>query len=387
MFNRRSFLMSIAALTVSQLVSGCGNNNAVLKILLLEGSIPPQLLREFRNNINLGIRVSLKPKEQLAYLFELLEIWQETETEKTKKNNWFNWIPGEKKQSSPVDLLTLGNYWLKDAISKKLIQPLNLDDNSNWQNLPQPWQQLVKRNQQGKLDDRGRIWGAPYRWGSTMIVYDQDKFRSLGWQPKDWADLWKEELNNHFSLLDEPREVIGLTLKKFGYSYNTENLSKVRNLKSELIKLNQQVKFYSSNHYLQPLILGDTWLAVGWSSDILPIVQKYPNLKAIIPQSGTSLWADLWVQPTPLKTSSSKSSDLINSWIDFCWRSESASKISLFTNAASPIILTMDKGDLPQDIKKNPLLLADRQILEKSEFIEPINQQEYLSLWRKVRQA
>ena len=387
MLNRRSFLISLAALTVSQLVSSCGNSNAALKILLLEGSIPPQLLREFRNKINQETRVSLKPKEQLTYLFELLKIWQQNETEKQTKNNWLNKIPGRKKQSSPVDLLTLGNYWLKDAISKKLIQPLNLDNNSNWQNLPQTWQQLVRRNQQGKLDDRGQIWGAPYRWGSTMIVYNQDKFRALGWQPKDWADLWKEELNNHFSLLDEPREVIGLTLKKLGYSYNTENLSKVRNLKSELIQLNQQVKFYSSNHYLQPLILGDTWLAVGWSSDILPIVQKYPNLKAIIPQSGTSLWADLWVQPTPLKTSSSESSDLINSWIDFCWQSESASKISLFTNAASPIILTMDKGDLPQDIQKNPLLLADRQIIEKSEFIEPINQQEYLSLWRKIRQA
>lgn len=65
----------------------------------------------------------------------------------------------------------------------------------------------------------------------------------------------------------------------------------------ELKTLNQQVKFYDSRNYLQPLILGDTWLAVGWSTDIIPLIERYHNIKAVIPLSGTSLWADIWVKP------------------------------------------------------------------------------------------
>ncbi len=99
---------------------------------------------------------------------------------------------------------------------------------------------------------------SPYRWGSTVIVYNRNKFQELGWMPKDWSDLWREEVRSRISLLNQPREVIGLVLKKLGKSYNTENLDQVPGLEKELRTLNQQVKFYSSNTYLEPLIIEST---------------------------------------------------------------------------------------------------------------------------------
>jgi putative spermidine/putrescine transport system substrate-binding protein len=147
----------------------------------------------------------------------------------------------------------------------------------------------------------------------------------LKWTPRDWNDLWREEVRDRISLLDQPREVIGLTLKKLGHSYNTENLEKVPDLKKELDALNRQAKFYSSDTYLEPLILGDTWLAVGWSTDVLPILQRYQQIAAVIPQSGTALWANLWVQPAR----DVRSAPLDHQWIDFCWQPQIAQQISL----------------------------------------------------------
>lgn len=41
--------------------------------------------------------------------------------------------------------------------------------------------------------------------------------------------------------------------------------------------------------------MGDVWVAVGWSSDILPIAKRMSDVAVIVPKSGASLWADLWV--------------------------------------------------------------------------------------------
>jgi spermidine/putrescine-binding protein len=48
-------------------------------------------------------------------------------------------------------------------------------------------------------------------------------------------------------------------------------------------------------YYLKTFSVGDAWVAVGWSSDVLPIAKRMSNVAVVVPKSGTSLWADLWV--------------------------------------------------------------------------------------------
>ncbi|HEY9795898.1 MAG TPA: ABC transporter substrate-binding protein, partial [Leptolyngbyaceae cyanobacterium] len=187
--------------------------------------------------------------------------------------------------------------------------------------------------------------------------------------------------------LDQPREVIGLTLKKLGSSYNTTNLSQVKNLKEELRALHQQVKFYSSDYYLEPLTLEDTWLAVGWSTDILPVMVSDRQIEAVVPLSGTALWADLWVKPASV-AEQSNGGETMKQWIDFCWQTKPASQISLFSHAASPIITTVKAADLPEAVRENPLLLPSASVLDKSEFLKPLPKpalDQYQSLWQEIR--
>ncbi len=278
-------------------------------------------------------------------------------------------------------MVTLGDYWLALAIEQKLIQPLDTAKLQQWENLPSRWQELVRRNALGQLDPQGQVWAAPYRWGNTVIAYNRNKFKSLGWTPTEWSDLWREELRDRISLLNQPREVIGLTLKKLGHSYNIENLNTVPDLEKELRALHQQVKFYSSDTYLQPLILGDTWLAVGWSTDVLPVMQRYQQIAAVIPQSGTALWADLWVRPDGIRSSTS----LGEQWIDFCWQSENAQQISLLTEATSPITEQLKPADIPERLRS--LLLPNPQIFKRSDFLRPLSKatmQQYQSLWQAL---
>ncbi|MGK7942766.1 MAG: extracellular solute-binding protein [Crocosphaera sp.] len=386
MLTRRSFLTTTGIIALGHLLSACSDSNANLRVLLLQGSIPPQLLKAFRQQLSSPSSLDFKPQGQLKELFELLETWQG----KNKNEGLLNNLPQIPVINPPPpslsDFVTLGDGWLAQSIEQGLIQPLDLASINNWQNLSPRWQRLVTRDQQGKLDNKGNIWGAPYRWGTTMIAYRSDK---LDWKPQDWSDLWDERLSDRLSIINQPREVIGLTLKKLGQSYNTANLKQVSPLKSELLALHKQVKYYSDRHYLQPLLVGDVWVSVGWSNEIIPLTNKNRNIKAVIPASGTALWSDLWVQPKQ-KEDRSGLSETAKEWLDFCWQPQAANLISLFADAASPVINTIDKQELSPKVINNPLLYIDAAIFDKCEFLEPLSnqvQEDYINLWKEVRNS
>ena len=391
--DRRTFLtLSLAA--TAGLLTSCESQNALI-INLLQGSIPPQLIGDFKKSLAEGKTLDLKPKEQLAPIFELLQALHSPEN---KKQSWLDALPfigSSAPSSESLMLATLGDAWLETAITENLIQPLDPQDIPTWSQLPPRWQKFVTRNSLGKMDTAGKVYAAPYRFGSMAIAYRQDKVQS---EISEWADLWRDELKGRLSLLDDYRAVVGLTLKKLGHSFNTQDLSKVNNLETELEKLDQQVRFYSSDGYLQPLVLGDTWAAVGWSSDFLAIRDRYPDLKIVIPPSGTSLWADLWVLPqaTPANLDNEQSqskqqdSNLAMDWIDFCWQAKAAKQILLFTDGISPIFTTQEKTALAQDLTANPVTAATISSFEQSEFItslEPEINQQYLNLWQKIRES
>ncbi len=190
-------------------------------------------------------------------------------------------------------------------------------------------------------------------------------------------------MRNRISLLNHPREVIGLVLKKLGKSYNTENINQISSLATELKTLNQQVKFYDSTNYLEPLITGDTWLAVGWSHDIIPVISRYQKFAAVVPQSGTAIWADLWVSPTGVNNNS-----LAYQWLDFCLQPNTSKQIALLTKSNSPIDNTMLGGNMEKQLHN--LLLTDSEIFAKSEFLLPLPPaviKEYEDVFIKMKQS
>ncbi len=388
--SRRYFLKTSTALALSQMLSGCSNGTPAIQVLFLENSIPLGLIKDFHNTIEAN-KIDFEPQTQIAQIFDRLEKLQQQKNSdretKSLTEKIFN------KSVIYPSLTTIGDVWLTSAINQNAIQPLSVKDLTNWQKLPEFWQKLVRRNSQGKLADDGEIYGAPYRWGSTVIAYRSDKLDKLNLSVRDWQDLWQPELRDRISLLDSPRETIGLTLKKLGYSYNTENLNSVPDLETELLELQGQAKLYSSDHYLEPLVLGDTWAAVGWSTDILPLLKRYPDIKFVIPQSGTSLWADIWVEPAKSPDRSiAEDESIVNieQWIDYCWKPQAAKQISLFTDGISPILPTLKPEEIPKDLKDNIFLNSKVLNSDKSEFLLPLEAQterQYRDLWLKIRQS
>lgn len=383
--NRRAVLLSAGGLLLSQFLTACQTQNRPsLKVKFLKTSIPPQLLQEFQRTLQQSAILDFDTEEKLSDLFQQLKDWAEATTESaessTSERPFLNWRRRSRSQPA-VDLMTLGDYWLTPAIRNQWIQPLDPSQLQQWSQLPLAWRALVTRNAEGLPDPSGQVWGAPYRWGSTVIAYRVDAFEELGWVPQDWADLWRPELTDKISLLNHPREVIGLTLKKLGYSYNTTDLEAVPNLFEELRSLHQQVKFYSSDSYLQPLLIGDTWAAVGWSTDLRPILEQNREIAVVVPQSGTALSSDVWVRPATKAAPVSDGFDLAAQWIDFCWQLPIAKQLSILSPGTSPIVVEAQQT-LDAALQAEPLILPDPEVLARSEFLLPLPEAVAKAQWR-----
>jgi putative spermidine/putrescine transport system substrate-binding protein len=377
--NRRSFLFGLGGVALG--LSGCRKATSALTVSLLARALPSQLVSKFRS-VAPSTDVKLSIVSSLQELFTDLQ-QQAVQPLEVQQPNLFQRL-SQFIFGAPPDTVShlsmLGDYWLSVAIAQGLIRPLPLEQLQGWKDLAPQWQRLVKRDRQGRLSATGEIWGAPYRWGATVIAYRKDEFRKLGWVPTDWADLWRPELKDKISLLDQPRETIGLALKKLKQSYNVTNLAAVPDLLSTLQSLNQQVKLYSSTDYLQPLLRKDTWVAVGWSTDILPLSEREPDIGFIVPQSGTALWSDVWVWPRVVDSGTSK---LDKEWIEFWWKPDIAKDLTQFTDALSPAL-----KDLGSNNAIKAALAPNQSWFERSEFLEPLSDaalDQYQVLWKQIR--
>jgi putative spermidine/putrescine transport system substrate-binding protein len=375
---RRDLLQSLGILALEPLLFGCQPASSVdkLKIQFLKGSLPTLLATEFRELIKGDLDISIIA--QLADSLELLSKWSKPAS---SAQDW-RWPWQSPAPLATANLITLGDTWLTGAIEKKLIKPLDPTKISSWKQLDSRWQQLVTKN--------GQVWGAPYRWGSTMLVYRRDRFRQNNLPaPTDWSDLWRPELKGKISLLNQQQEVIGLTLKQLGHSYNTDPQT-VPELLTKLRQLHQQAALYSSDDYLSPLLAGDTWLAVAWSQDVANL-GRMSNVGLSIPATGTSLWADVWVQPQAAQ--STANSPTVEQWIDFCWQPSAVRKISLFTTGLSPLVTKpiTDEATSGQSIPG----MSNRSglnatVFAKGEFLQPPNvdrQKLYQELWQSMQTA
>ncbi|KAJ0237008.1 hypothetical protein HA466_0252830 [Hirschfeldia incana] len=352
-----------------------------LKLAALRGSVPPSWIKEFMSSQ--GKRVRLKTR----FLANLEDIFLNLSKPTTSKG---------KKESA--DMISLGDSWLSFAIKEKLIEPMKGVEVQDWyKGLSDKWKVYLRRNYAGEQAHDGETWAVPYRWGSMVIAYKKSKFQQYKMAPiQDWEDLWRPELAGRISMVNSPREVVGAVLKSMGASYNTTDMdSQVTGgrvaVEKNLASLMKQIRLFDSTNYLKAFNVGDVWVTVGWSSDVIPVAKRMSNVTVIVPKSGATLWADLWAIPAISDSGKEAEalggrvrgpSPVIHQWIEFCLQ---PARSLPFTRevipGASPSAI--EGGPLvrePEVIKKSRAKLDTNlvsgvpppEILSKCEFLEPL---------------
>ncbi|MEL6350984.1 MAG: extracellular solute-binding protein [Cyanobacteria bacterium J06627_28] len=404
MITRRTLLLGTAAVASSRVLTSCSQQATErLTVTLLEGAVPAEVLKQFRKQVQLP--VSFRADAQMQWIFQRLQRWQRQPPE--KKKSWQRFFPWYQPEDLTLSgqLMSLGDFWLQDAIAQDLLAPMELPPET-LEALPFQWQQFVSRNAEGQTAPAGtpgrEIWAVPYKVQSLMIVYRQSQFADLqnnsqvtAGQPvfTTWQDLLAPRLRRRIALPSHPNLVIGLLQKMQSGSFNTgfNSLASRSAAKSQLLSqlaaqlrepflaLNQQVKTYDAADGLRALVNEDVDVALAWSGDVATALQRYRDLKAVVPEEGSLLSADLWVRPkgTPM-------SEAAKRWIEFCWEAGPATQISISGRGISPIFL--GEGVARPDVLNNHLLPV--AAMDNSEPLLPLPenlQAAYLDLWEQLR--
>ncbi|CAH8254441.1 unnamed protein product [Arabidopsis lyrata] len=355
-----------------------------LKLVALRGSVPPSWIKEFMSSQGKRVRLKTRFRANLEEIFFDL-------SKPTRK--------GQKGSASTAaaDMISIGDSWLCHAIREKLIEPMKGIEDQDWyKGLSEKWKIYLCRNYAGEKAPDGETWAVPYRWGTMVIAYKKSKFQNYKLAPiEDWADLWRPELAGRIAMVNSPREVVGAVLKYMGASYNTTDLdSQVPGgriaVEKNLASLMKQIRLFDSNNYLKAFNVGDVWVTVGWSSDVIPVAKRMSNVTVIVPKSGATLWADLWAIPAVSDSGKEAEqiggrvrgpSPLINQWIEFCLQ---PARSLPFTRevipGASPSALDGPLVREPEKTKKDRTKLDTNlvtgvplpEILSKCEFLEPL---------------
>lgn len=233
----------------------------------------------------------------------------------------------------------------------------------NSQNVPhikhvdEKWRRLFKDTDQ---------YGSPYLWGTVGIAYRSDLVSE---DLTRWMQLYRphEKLRGKVVMIDSNREVVGLALKALGYSINSHNLAEIKEAEALVHEQASFVKGYSYINITETssLVTGETYAAFAYNGDALSIMEYEPNIKFVIPEEGSIIWADYLVV-----FKYAKNQAMAYKFLDFLQQPEIAARLALYSNFASPNKTAQSL--LPHEFLNNPAIYPDSAALAKSEADEEL---------------
>lgn len=273
-----------------------------------------------------------------------------------------------KIKTTAYDVLIPSDYMIDKLVKEDLLQPLNFDNIPNYQYIDAAFQ--------SPYYDEANRYSVPYMWSTVGILYDSDKVTDT----VDNADImWNEKYSGKIFMLDSVRDTIGITLKKLGYSVNTENDGELSQAKEALLKQRPMILGYVTDEVKDKIISGEGYLGLVYSGEAGKAMQEKDSLKYSIPNSGTIYCVDAMVVPK-----AAENKDGAEAFINFMQRPDIAARNA--SETCYGIINTAGRDLLPDEVKNNKGLYPDNDVLEKSEMLKSegnINQK-YLEIWNEI---
>lgn len=270
---------------------------------------------------------------------------------------------------SQFDLVVASDYMVEILTKQNLIQRIDKESISNFKN--------ISEDCLNKPFDPDNKYSIPYMWGDACIAVDSAKVNT---EIKSLSDLWKPELKNSIVVLDDQRAIIGMALKKLGYSINETNEKALAEAKKELEALQPNIKAYDSDSPKTLLINGEAKVGFVWGAEASLARRENPNIKAVIPKEGLFLQQDNFVIPTE-----SKNKKAAETFINFILEPEISLEISQEFPYANPNKETQKLMD--PEILNDIAVYPPQEEVKRGEYLKDIGSSVQLfdRIWSQIK--
>lgn len=104
----------------------------------------------------------------------------------------------------------------------------------------------------------------------------------------------RKDLNGKMTLLDDMREVLGLALKRLGYSVNTTDNAQLEAAKNVVLKWKDNILKFDAEGFAKGFSAGEYWVVQGYAESIFLEMDssQMANVDFFIPKEGGPMYID-----------------------------------------------------------------------------------------------
>lgn len=319
---RRTFFLSLTGL------AGCTPRAQRLNVFNWSNYIADDTLARFHNETGIAVRYGIyeSNEEMLARVM-------------SGNSGW--------------DVVFPTNYFVTPMREMGLLAPIQRDQISQAGNL---FSQFAAPQWDPQLN-----WCVPYMWGSSGILYNAKVTPA----PKRWSDMWDPRLGGRITMLDDPAEVLGATLKKIGLPLNSSGEAELLRAKQEALRQKPLLRAYLNAEVRDQVVAGDVLVAQLWATTAQQAIDDAPHLHFAYPEEGFPLYADC---AAILKES--QHADLAHRFIDFLLRPDIGESIVAFSRTATTNEAAHRR--LRPEVASLETLYPNRQILARGEWFATV---------------
>jgi spermidine/putrescine transport system substrate-binding protein len=180
--------------------------------------------------------------------------------------------------------------------------------------------------------DPGNQYSVGYQWGTSGLGIRTDRV-SAGRPFDTWRLVFDSATAvGPFTMLDEPREVIGAALKYLGFSANTTDSGELARAEVLLRDQHRRVLAYASATGSRDLLAaGDAVVAHAYSGDVVTARAEVPAIRYVLPREGALLWTDNLVIPV-----GARNRYTAEVFVNFLLDARNGAALSNYTRFATP---------------------------------------------------
>lgn len=252
------------------------------------------------------------------------------------------------------DVIVPTNYTIRDYVSQKLFQPLDLAQ------LPAHDAAAHDARFTGEGSVDGTVYAVPKDWGTTGYVVNGDQVKDEMSTWKQFWDLTQTSYSGKVMVHDYQLTTIGNALKFYGYSFNSIDAKELADAEKLLLAAKPHL-FGINSDYKPNLLAGDAVMSICWTGDAVQLRRENPAFKYVIGKEGGEIWTDFYAVPAAAPNPKGG-----HALINFLLTPEVNAKEVLFHGYPSTDSRT--NALLPKELLEDPILYPAKELLSTLEF-------------------
>jgi len=217
----------------------------------------------------------------------------------------------------------------------------------------------------------------PYMMSYTGIGYNKEKVADF---KASWNMFSRTDLKKRMTILDDKREVIGAALYVLGLDPNSTSDDALAAAKEIIVVWRDNAAKLENEQYKNGIASNEFYLVMGYSGDMMQVVEENAHVGFVIPEEGTLISCDMMAIPAQ-----AKNIDLAHRFINFLHEPAIAA-----ANTEHVFFLCPNKAAYPllsEEIRTNPAVFLKPEILAKSKVTidQGENEQKFNRLWEDIK--